>query len=66
MIRAKGEPIKTFGGIAPGPQPLIDLHLNLRKVLDNRINENITITDITDMMNYIGVCVVSGNIRRSA
>ncbi|MBX7076953.1 MAG: hypothetical protein K1X33_06520 [Methanobacteriaceae archaeon] len=66
LIRAKGEPIKTFGGIAPGPQPLIDLHLNLRKVLDNRINENITITDITDMMNYIGVCVVSGNIRRSA
>lgn len=65
-IRAKGAPIKTFGGTAPGPQPLMDLHAALFELAGRRIGEKITSTDITDIMNLIGVCVVSGGIRRTA
>lgn len=65
-IREKGQPIKTFGGLSSGPKPLMDLHDNLRKVLNKNIGKPITITTITDIMNLIGVCVVSGNVRRTA
>lgn len=65
-IRKAGEPIKTFGGISSGPGPLKELHKKLRKLLDKRVGTTLTATDIADMMNLIGVCVVSGNVRRSA
>jgi ribonucleoside-triphosphate reductase len=66
LIRKEGEPIKTFGGISSGPQPLIDLHQKLREILNKEIDEPISITTIVDIMNLIGKCVVSGNVRRSA
>lgn len=66
LIRKEGEPIKTFGGISSGPKPLKALHQKLRKLLDKRRGKFLTATDIADMMNLIGVCVVSGNVRRSA
>jgi len=66
QIRKAGEPIKTFGGISSGPEPLIKLHKQLRELLDKRDDQTLTATDIADMMNLIGVCVVSGNVRRSA
>lgn len=65
-IRPSGEPIKGFGGVAAGPGPLIDLHISLKKQFDNRAGEKITATDIVDIQNKIGKCVVSGNVRRSA
>ena len=66
-IRPKGSPIKTFGGVAPGPQPLIDLcEENIPRILDTLIGQSITSVAIVDLMNYIGKCVVSGNIRRTA
>jgi ribonucleoside-triphosphate reductase len=37
LIRAKGEPIKTFGGIAPGPEPLKKLHTQLINKLSTRL-----------------------------
>lgn len=66
LIRKAGEPIKTFGGISSGPEPLIRLHDQLRELLDKRNGQLLTGTDIADIMNLIGVCVVSGNVRRSA
>lgn len=66
LIRKKGEPIKTFGGVSSGAEPLIKLHQQIRVILDKRDNQCITATDIADIMNLIGVCVVSGNVRRSA
>jgi adenosylcobalamin-dependent ribonucleoside-triphosphate reductase len=66
QIRPSGEPIKGFGGVAAGPGPLIDLHDSLKKQFDNRAGERITATDIVDIQNKIGKCVVSGNVRRSA
>lgn len=65
-IRKAGELIKGFGGRSSGPQPLIDLHNNIRKVLNNNAGKPITITSIVDIMNYIGICVVAGNVRRTA
>lgn len=65
-IRPMGSPIKTFGGIAPGPQPLIECVENIIKILTPRGGNQISSTDITDLMNVIGKCVVSGGVRRTA
>jgi adenosylcobalamin-dependent ribonucleoside-triphosphate reductase len=65
-IRAPGIPLKTFGGLSSGPQPLIDLHQNVRAVLTKNIGNPISVTSIVDIMNLIGKCVVSGNVRRTA
>lgn len=65
-IRSEGELIKGFGGRSSGPKPLIELHNNIRKVLEKNAGKLITITTIVDIMNYIGICVVAGNVRRTA
>ncbi len=65
-IRPYGTPIKTFGGTASGPEPLKKLHESIRKQFTGRGGEKLTRRDIADIGNKIGVCVVSGNVRRSA
>jgi ribonucleoside-triphosphate reductase len=65
-IRPAGTPIKTFGGTAAGHEPLEKLHNHIRKLFTGRAGEKLTRTDIADLGNLIGVCVVSGNVRRSA
>lgn len=65
-IRPAGEPIRGFGGTASGPGPLKDLHKNIRKILDALVGQEITSVAIVDLMNFIGKCVVAGNVRRSA
>jgi len=65
-IRKYGEPIKTFGGTAAGPEPLIKLHNHVRELFAGRGGEKLTRRDLADIGNLIGVCVVSGNVRRSA
>lgn len=66
QIRPKGQPLKTFGGISSGPEPLIELHHSIRKLLDPLHDQIITARTIVDLMNVIGISVVSGNVRRSA
>ena len=65
-IRGEGEPIKGFGGVSSGHEPLLEVHEDIRKVLDTNSGEPITITTIVDIMNLIGKCVVAGNVRRTA
>ncbi|KAK9687912.1 hypothetical protein K7432_014596, partial [Basidiobolus ranarum] len=65
-IRPAGAPIKGFGGQSSGPQPLMDLHRRIREVLNKNVGAPISVTTIVDIMNLIGKCVVSGNVRRSA
>ena len=65
-IRLAGEPIKGFGGVSSGPEPLEEVHNDIRKVLNNNAGQPITITTIVDIMNLIGKCVVAGNVRRTA
>ena len=66
LIRPAGEPIKIFGGTAAGPDPLIKLHDYVTSMFTGRGGELLTRRDIADIGNLIGVCVVSGNVRRSA
>lgn len=65
-IRPLGTPIKTFGGTAAGHEPLEKLHKHIDKLFKGRAGEKVTRRDIADIGNLIGVCVVSGNVRRSA
>ena len=65
-IRPAGEPIKTFGGTAAGHEPLLRLHEHIVKMFTGRAGDKLSRRDIADIGNMIGVCVVSGNVRRSA
>jgi ribonucleoside-triphosphate reductase len=65
-IRPAGTPIKTFGGTAAGHEPLEKLHNHIHRIFKGRAGEKLTRVDIADIGNLIGVCVVSGNVRRSA
>ena len=66
LIRPEGEPIKTFGGTAAGHAPLAKLHNHIHDLFKGRGGQALTRRDIADIGNMIGVCVVSGNVRRSA
>ena len=65
-IRPAGLPIKGFGGVSSGHEPLMEVHEDIRKVLEKNSGEPITVTTIVDIMNLIGKCVVAGNVRRTA
>jgi ribonucleoside-triphosphate reductase len=65
-VRPEGQPIKGFGGVSSGPQPLIDVHNDIRAILSKNAGKPITTTTIIDIMNLIGKCVVAGNVRRTA
>ncbi|MFA5935118.1 MAG: ATP cone domain-containing protein [Candidatus Paceibacterota bacterium] len=66
QVRPAGARLKTMGGRASGPEPLIRL-LNLvrRKVLSKQ-GRRLTNLDAHDIICSIGDCVVSGGVRRSA
>ena len=66
LIRPLGAPIKGFGGVASGPAPLIALHDRINHVIGSRAGETLDSRAIVDIVNLIGTCVVSGNVRRSA
>ncbi len=67
LIRPAGVPIKGFGGIASGPEPLIKLHERVIKYLTDFSNKITNATRcVVDIFNSIGACVVAGNVRRSA
>jgi len=69
LVRAYGEPIQGFGGVASGPEPLVQGFYGIKDVLEKRArseNPLLTSVDITDIMNIIGKIVVAGNVRRTA
>jgi ribonucleotide reductase class II len=63
-VRPYGAPIKSFGGTAAGPEPLLRLCREIRHVLDKLVGFPITSEAIVDLFDLIGVCVVAGNVRR--
>jgi hypothetical protein len=67
-IRPAGEPIKGFGGVAPGPDPLIELVDRTKTMLGSYVKEDrpVDSTLIVDLMNFAGAAVVAGGIRRTA
>jgi ribonucleotide reductase alpha subunit len=66
LIRGAGERIGGFGGIASGPQILIDGIEKINKIFRQREGKKLRSIDVLDICNIIGGIVVSGNVRRSA
>ena len=66
LVRPAGKFIKGFGGRASGSDPLRKLLDDISNDLDKHEGKPISITNIADIMNRIGCCVVAGNVRRSA
>lgn len=66
-IRAKGIPLKTSGGLAPGVEPLKDCLHNLEKILDRKTDgDKLSSLEVHDMICFIADAVLSGGIRRAA
>ena len=68
-IRPQGVALKCFGGTSSGPDPLIELHNAIDKVFEREFakqRDTLSSTGIVDICNLIGVCVVSGGVRRTA
>jgi ribonucleoside-triphosphate reductase (thioredoxin) len=66
LLRSKGAPIKSFGGLASGPEVLCDGMEKISNLLNKKVGQKMSPTDALDIMNIIGMVVVSGNVRRSA
>lgn len=66
LIRPAGSPIRTFGGVSAGYEPLKKLHDTIYSSLSANVGAPISQRTIADIINAIGVAVVSGNVRRSA
>ena len=66
LIRPKGSLIKGFGGVASGAEDLAKGMGLINEVLNARSGKRLRSIDTLDIMNIIGMIVVSGNVRRSA
>lgn len=65
-LRPAGALIRGFGGVSSGPGTLRQLHEEVTETLEPLRGTQLTSTAIVDIMNKIGKCVVSGNVRRTA
>jgi ribonucleoside-triphosphate reductase len=65
-IRAKGLPLKTSGGKAPGHLPLKFALENVRGILDGAVGRHLRPLEVHDSMCHLAEAVLSGGIRRSA
>jgi ribonucleoside-diphosphate reductase alpha chain len=65
-IRPAGSRLKTAGGRASGPQPLIDLINFTKTKILARQAKRLTNIDLHDIICQIGLIVVAGGVRRSA
>lgn len=66
QIRPRGVPIRTFGGIACGPGPLVHLLRNAWMLVRGAQGRKLSSVEALDVTNFIGLCIKSGNVRRSA
>ena len=66
LVRPAGTTIKGFGGTASGPEPLQKLLIQVATILNAQVGAPISVTNIVDIMNLIGCCVIAGNVRRTA
>ena len=66
QIRPAGARLKTFGGRASGPAPLIDLFNFCVNTFKSASGRRLSSLECHDLMCYIGQIVVVGGVRRSA
>ena len=65
-VRPAGAKLKTFGGRASGPAPLVDLFEFAINLFSNNVGKRLTSYDCHSLMCKIGEVVVVGGVRRSA
>ena len=65
-VRPAGSRLKTFGGRASGPQPLINLFEFTIKTFKNAIGRRLNSLECHDVVCKVGEVVVVGGVRRSA
>lgn len=65
-VRPAGAKLKTFGGRASGPDPLVDLFQFSISVFKKAAGRKLTSLECHDIMCKIGEVVVVGGVRRSA
>ena len=65
-VRAAGEPLKTFGGRASGPEPLIDLFKFTVETIKSALGRKLKPVECHDIVCKIAEIVVVGGVRRSA
>lgn len=65
-VRPAGERLKTFGGRASGPEPLVDLFEFSIKLFKRAAGRRLTSIECHDLMCKVADIVVVGGVRRSA
>ena len=65
-VRAAGTRLKTFGGRASGPEPLVDLFNFTVNMFKHAKGRKLNSLECHDLMCKIGEVVVVGGVRRSA
>lgn len=65
-VRPAGERLKTFGGRASGPEPLVSLFEFTVRLFTNAAGRRLTTLECHDLMCKIADIVVVGGVRRSA
>ena len=65
-VRPAGAPLKTFGGRASGPAPLVDLFNFAITTFKGAQGRKLSSIEVHDIMCKIGEVVVVGGVRRSA
>jgi ribonucleoside-diphosphate reductase alpha chain len=66
LVRPAGAKLKTFGGRASGPGPLVDLFNFVIRVFKDAQGRKLSSIECHDIMCKIGEVVVVGGVRRSA
>lgn len=65
-VRKAGEPLKTFGGRASGPEPLVSLFEFAVALFQKAAGRKLTSIECHDLVCKIAEIVVVGGVRRSA
>ncbi len=65
-VRVAGSRLKTFGGRASGPEPLVCLFEFVINLFKNAVGRKLTSIECHDLMCMIADVVVVGGVRRSA
>ena len=65
-VRPAGARLKTFGGRASGPAPLVELFNFTVQTFKNAQGRKLSSVECHDLMCFIGQIVVVGGVRRSA
>lgn len=65
-IRPKGSPIKTSGGVAPGPEKLRESHILIERILNQAKGRKLNSLEGSDLICIIADAIVAGGKRDSA